>query len=232
MSSTTRNNSEVEDVDLDEIPPIAAPVLSIVIIYTAITVGFGDLMINLAVGGAGVALFAAFAVKVGALYKQRGAMKAVDYAITPPADRTDDYSIDLTTSSGIEETEKGITLEHLQQIDPYEFEEFVAKVWRNMGYEAEVTQSSQDKGVDVVAEKSEPYNEKIYIQVKRHDEGNKVGARTVRTCSGLKQKNGVDKVVIATSSYFTSQAKEEAEDYNLKTINGEKLLELYQNNVE
>jgi hypothetical protein len=227
-----KNEPELEDVDLDEIPPIGAPVISLILFYTVFSVGLGDLMMNVAVGGIGVIILGAFLFKVGTLYKQKGPKRAFNYAITPPVEREQDYSIELSTSSGIEETEKGTTLDHLKEIDPYEFEEFVAKVWRKMGYEASVTQGSQDKGVDVVAEKSEPYSEKILIQVKRKGDGNKVGGPTVRRCSGLKNKNGVDKVVIVTSTEFTRQAKEEAEEYNLKTIDGRKLLELYEKNVE
>lgn len=232
MARKDAEEPEIEDIDIDEIPPIGAPVLSIVLIYSVFAVGFSDLTINLAIGGVGVAIFAAFAFKFGTLYKQRGPKRALKWATTAPADRVEDYSIDLQTSSGIEKTEKGITLEHLKEIDPYEFEEFVAKVWRARGYDAEVTQGSQDRGVDVVAEKAEPYNEKELIQVKRKGEGNKVGAPTVRRCSGLKNKNGVDKVVVVTSTGFTAQAREEAKDYNLKLVDGRKLLELYQNNVE
>ncbi|QKQ98080.1 hypothetical protein GKQ38_00890 [Candidatus Nanohaloarchaea archaeon] len=230
--SRRQNEPEVEDINLDEIPPIGAPILSLGLLYAAVTVGFGDLMINLVVGGAGVVLLGFFAFKLGTLYKQRGPKRAVRWATTAPVDRVEDYSLDLQTSSGVEKTEEGITLEHLREIDPYDFEEFVAKVWRGRGYEAEVTQGSQDRGIDVVAEKSEPYNEKELIQVKRKGEGNKVSAPTVRKCSGLKNKNGVDKVLVVTSTDFTAQAKEEAEDYNLKLVDGRKLLELYEDNVE
>ncbi|MFB6241707.1 MAG: restriction endonuclease [Candidatus Nanosalina sp.] len=233
MSSRQRNKEpEIEDINLDEIPPIGVPFISFALLYSVLTVGFGDLMINLAVGGAGVAIFAAFAFKFGTLYKQQNAKRAVKWATTAPVDRVEDYSLDLQTSSGVEKTEKGITLDHLKEIDPYEFEEFVAKVWRARGYEAEVTQGSQDRGIDVVAEKAEPYKEKELIQVKRKGEGKKVSAPTVRKCSGLKNKNGVDKVLIVTSTDFTAQAKEEAEDYNLKLVDGRKLLELYEDNVE
>ncbi|MFB6214202.1 MAG: restriction endonuclease [Candidatus Nanohaloarchaea archaeon] len=227
-----KNEPDIEDIDFDEIPPIGAPILSLALLYSVFAVGFGDLMVNLAVGGAGVAIFAAFAFKFGTLYKQQNAKRAVKWATTAPVDRVEDYSLNLQTSSGVEKTDGGITLEHLKEIDPYEFEELVAKVWRARGYDAEVTQGSQDRGVDVVAEKAEPYNEKELIQVKRKGDGQKVGAPTVRRCSGLKNKSGVDKVLIVTSTGFTAQAKEEADDYNLKLVDGRKLLELYEDNVE
>jgi len=233
MSQKPKNRElENEDVDIDEIPPIAAPVLGLVLIYTVVEVGFSDPLISLAFGGAGVAMIAAFSVKTVTLYKQRGAMKAIDYAITAPVDREEDYSIELKSSSGIERTEKGITLDHLKEIDPYEFEEFVAKVWDGMGYQTEVTQGAQDRGIDVVAEKAEPYNKKKLIQAKRNGDGNKVSAPTVRKCSGLKHDSGVDEVLVVTTTSFTSQAHEEADKYNVKLIDGKKLLQLYEDNVE
>lgn len=208
MSQRQRTDeADIEDIDLDEIPPIGAPFISAILLYMAVGVGFSDLMLNLAIGGTGLVIFAAFAFKFGTLYKQQIPKRAVKWATTAPVDRVEDYSLDLQRSSGIEKTEKGITLENLKEIDPYEFEEFVAKVWRARGYDAEVTQGSQDRGVDVVAEKAEPYNEKELIQVKRKGDGQKVGAPTVRRCSGLKNKNGVDKVLVVTSTEFTTQAK-------------------------
>lgn len=226
------NNAEVEEIDLEEIPRIGMPIIGIFLIYAAVSVGLNDMMLNLVVGGAGAALIVLFAVLVGKKYQEGGLERALNYAITAPVDNQNDKIISKDSSPGIEKTEKGVTLDHLKEIDPYEFEEFVAKVWRARGYDAEVTQGSQDRGVDVVAEKAEPYNEKELIQVKRKGDGQKVGAPTVRTCSGLKNKNGVDKVLVVTSTGFTSQAKEEAEDYNLKLVDGKKLLELYEENIE
>lgn len=231
-TSRQRNEPEFEDIDWEEMPPAAILLVSVFLIGFGTSVSLGDLWLNLLIGGAGLVIAGVFFIKVGLLYRQDGIEKALNYAVTPPADRTEDYSVSLETSSGIERTDQGITLEHLKEIDPYDFEELVAKVWRNMGYEAKVTQNSQDRGVDVIAEKAEPYDEKILIQAKRKGEGNKVSAPTVRKVGGLKSKNNVDKVIIVTSTDYTRQAKEEASDYNVKTINGKKLLELYQKNVE
>lgn len=234
MANTNRKNEpEIEDVDLDEIPPIGVPVIGIVLIWTTFAVGFGDLMMSAVMTGAGVLLIAGFGFKSYRLYQDGGPKKAFNYALTAPKDRKQDYSVDiLQPSDGIEKTEQGITLDHLREIDPYEFEEFVAKVWDGMGYETEVTQGAQDRGIDVVAEKAEPYNKKSLIQAKRKGDGNKVSAPTVRKCSGLKHDNGVDEVLIVTTTSFTSQAREEADKYNVKLIGGKKLLELYQDNVE
>lgn len=231
--ANSNSKKEQPDVELDEIPPIAVPVIGLVLIWTNFSVGFGDITTSLAVTGAGILLIFVYLGKCYLLYENEGFGKVIDYSITAPVDRVEDYSVDvLQSSEGIEETEKGITLDHLKEIDPYDFEEFVAKVWGGMGYETEVTQDAQDRGVDVEAEKAEPYDKKVLIQAKRNSDGNKVSAPTVRKCSGLKHDNGVDEVIIVTTTSYTSQAHEEADKYNVKLIDGKKLLELYEDNVE
>lgn len=82
----SKNEPEIEDIDLEEIPPIAAPVLSVVLIYSVFAVGFGDITINLAIGGAAVAIFAAFSYKINTVYQQEGVRQAINYAITAPAE--------------------------------------------------------------------------------------------------------------------------------------------------
>jgi restriction endonuclease Mrr len=230
-----QNEPEVEDINIDEIPPIGAPILSLGLFYAAFTVGFGDLMINLAIGGAGVALLGLFAFKFGTLYKQRGPKRAVRWATTAPVDRVEDYSLDLQTSSGVEKTEEGITLEHLREIDYSDFEELVAKVWEKKGYETKVVpDGGGDGGIDVIAKRNEMNNvEKVLIQAKRNSEGNKVSSPKVREYSALKnQEDNVDKVYVVTTSDFTKNAVEVAQKNNVKTLNGKEFLEQYQRYVE
>lgn len=236
MSQKPKNRElENEDVDIDEIPPIAAPVLGLVLIYTVVEVGFSDPLISLAFGGAGVAMIAAFSFKTAMLYKEKGAMKAIDYAITPPVDREEDYSIDLKSSSGIEKTEKGVTLDHIRSINYQDFEDLVAKVWENKGYETKVVpDGGGDGGIDVVAEKDDINNtEKVLIQAKRYSAGNKVNPSMVREYYALAdQESNVDKVYIVTSSSFTKDALDKASKLNVKTVNGKEFLDQYQKYVE
>jgi restriction endonuclease Mrr len=56
----------------------------------------------------------------------------------------------------------------LQQMDPYEFEHFVADLWVRMGWETEVSDESMDEGVDVIARKQSPYEQTTLIQAKRY----------------------------------------------------------------
>ncbi|WP_129115102.1 restriction endonuclease [Halegenticoccus tardaugens] len=114
--------------------------------------------------------------------------------------------------------------ERLRTLDPYEFELFIAELWSRRGWETEVSQRSVDRGIDVIATRSNPFREKQVIQAKRYGEGNNVGSSEIQQYSSLRhQENGVDTVVVVTTSGFTTQAEELAGDLNVKLLDGESL---------
>ena len=111
-------------------------------------------------------------------------------------------------------------LTHLRQIDEYEFENFIADLWERQGWDTRVSQGSNDRGIDVVAEKSGLIPQKHLIQAKRYDSKNTVGVREIREYSSLSRRENVDAVIIATTSSFTQQAESEAKKLNVKLIEG------------
>jgi len=110
--------------------------------------------------------------------------------------------------------------QNFQNLSPYEFEEFIAEMFKKLGYRARKTSNSGDYGVDVIAEKN---GEKLAIQVKRHKVSNKVGSPTVRDTLGSKHKIDADKTMIVTTSYFTQPAKEQARNSPIKLWDKDKL---------
>lgn len=115
----------------------------------------------------------------------------------------------------------------LQQMDPYDFEYFIADLWERMGWSTEVSSASMDEGVDVVARKSTPYDQTVLIQAKRYGPNTTVGSPDIQQYASLsRQYNGIDKVLVITTNEFTGQAMDLAERLNVKTINGEQLAEL------
>lgn len=115
----------------------------------------------------------------------------------------------------------------LQQMDPYEFEQFVADLWRKMGWDTEVSTAAGDKGVDVIARKSMPYEQLLLIQAKRYGPNTTVGSPDIQQYASLRhQFEHVDKVLIVTTNEFTQQARETATNLNVKLINGHQLVEL------
>jgi len=120
------------------------------------------------------------------------------------------------------------TLDRLRNIDPYEFEEFVGELWERQGWKTEVSQSSNDKGVDVVAEKTDGMvDQKLAIQAKRYSEGNKIGRQDVQQYHSMKVQDATaDAAVVATTSSFSTPAEDWASEHNVKLIDGQDLVEI------
>lgn len=118
-------------------------------------------------------------------------------------------------------------IEQLQQIDPYEFEAFIAELWDADGYETTVTQDSQDEGVDVYAERHGTIDQTVAIQAKRYSAGKKVGRPEVQQYASLRtQDRDVDSVAVVTTSSFTSGAKAWAYENSINLVDGEDLADL------
>lgn len=102
------------------------------------------------------------------------------------------------------------SIDDIDMMDGAEFEEFVALLFRKMGYSAQVTKTSGDQGLDVIAKR----NNKVFgIQAKCY--GNTVGNSAVQEAVAGKSFYKCDKVIVVTNNYFTSSAVELAEVNNV-----------------
>lgn len=119
----------------------------------------------------------------------------------------------------------------LHEMDPYEFEQLVAALFDSEGYDTTVRNYSGDKGVDVEAKKEYPFELSLLIQAKQYSKGNKVGSQEIRSYATLhKQEPDTDVVIIATTSTLTKEAKELAEDLNVKTMDRNRIIKLIASN--
>jgi hypothetical protein len=115
----------------------------------------------------------------------------------------------------------------LQGVDPTAFEHLVADLWSELGYQTAVTQSSKDKGVDVVARQSTPVEQTVVIQAKRYGPSTKVGREEVQQYASLhRQEPDADLVVVVTTGEFTGPASEASSDLDVKLIDGDRLVEI------
>ncbi|PSP86061.1 hypothetical protein BRC96_00565 [Halobacteriales archaeon QS_6_64_34] len=115
----------------------------------------------------------------------------------------------------------------LASIDPYKFEQFIADLWERRGWSTDVTSQSHDAGIDVIIEKSKPFNQTQIIQAKRNALDNKVSSSDIQQYSSLqKQVDAADTVIVVTTSGFTAPAKQRAEDLNVKLVDGSTLLQI------
>jgi restriction system protein len=100
---------------------------------------------------------------------------------------------------------------NFKNISPYEFENFIARLFTAMGYKTQVTKKSGDYGIDVIAKKD---NDIIAIQAKKYHDGNPVGNRDVQRLLGAMQLKDVkaNHSIMITTSHFTVHAREQAKE--------------------
>ena len=87
------------------------------------------------------------------------------------------------------------------------FEELVAELFIGFGYEVELTKRTRDGGKDIIAIKRREVETRFLIECKRPDPGNPIGVSTVRELYGVKVDDGASKAILATTTYFTPDAK-------------------------
>lgn len=121
--------------------------------------------------------------------------------------------------------------EYVYNLEPCEFEEFVADVFRGIGFNAEVTQKTHDGGKDIVATfEMGGVLYTTYFECKRYSPDRPVGVEIVRELYAVMEMERVDKGVIVTTSHFTRGAVAEAQRLNgrIRLIDFDELCRLMQ----
>jgi CheY-like chemotaxis protein len=96
----------------------------------------------------------------------------------------------------------------LLQLNPRQFEEFVADLWNRFGYKVELTKRTRDGGRDIIAVRRSEADLRLLVECKRYDVRQKVGVGLVRSLYGVKQHELATKAILATTSTFTKDAQE------------------------
>ena len=121
------------------------------------------------------------------------------------------------------------TRPNLMDLNPYEFENLVNNLFSKMGFEAKLTRSSRDGGIDVVAFDPRPIlGGKVVIQAKRYK--NVVGVSAVRDLYGSMINEGAGKGILVTTSHYGVDAYDFAKDKPIELIDGSGLLYLLKQN--
>jgi restriction system protein len=121
------------------------------------------------------------------------------------------------------------TKPNLMDLDPFEFENLVNNLFSKIGFEAKLTRSSRDGGVDVVAFDTRPIlGGKVVIQAKRYK--NVVGVSAVRDLYGSMINEGASKGLLVTTSHYGTDAYNFAKDKPIELIDGGGLLYLLEQN--
>ena len=102
--------------------------------------------------------------------------------------------------------------ETIYRLSSREFEELVAELFRQQGFDVELTQETRDDGCDVIATKNIgglPFM--LLIECKKYAREHPVGVSLVRSLLGVQTDRKANKAVLVTTSRFTKPARQFAE---------------------
>lgn len=100
-------------------------------------------------------------------------------------------------------------------LDPWEFENLVAEVYRLKGFNTVVTKRTRDGGKDIIATCDvADISYSTYFECKQQNPRHPVGVDVIRGLYGVMESDRIDKGVVVTTSYFTKDAIDEAESLN------------------
>jgi len=105
-------------------------------------------------------------------------------------------------------------------IPPTDFEDFMAEVFRKLGYSVEQTRYSGDFGADLVVSKA---GNKIAVQVKRYSADNHAGVQDVNQVLGAKAYYKCTGALIITTSDYTKPAHVLMEEAGVENWNWDRL---------
>lgn len=114
------------------------------------------------------------------------------------------------------------TLEALQALDPWVFEEYLEWVFQKIGYTARVGKGRGDHGIDLELWKGD---KKYAVQAKKYGSSRLVGEPDIRDFYGSFAKF-YDAGIFITTSKFTQQARDWASEYPIELWDAERLLDV------
>jgi hypothetical protein len=100
--------------------------------------------------------------------------------------------------------------EALYDISPRKFEELIADIIKDMGFDVELTKMTRDGGRDIVAHvRNKLTSMLMYVECKHFAKDRPVGVDIIRQVIGVKELYKPNKSLIVTSSFFTKDALRE-----------------------
>ena len=153
----------------------------------------------------------------------------------PEPEEEDQEQIERQASyeKAVEQARTGIE-EHIDSLDPYDFQQLVAELLIAMGYHVPfVAPQGPDGGIDVVAYKDPlgTTTPRIRVQVKHRDQ--RVTVNEVRELEGVLRREG-DIGLIVSSGGFTAEAEREirSSTKHIETMDLARLIKLWQENYD
>ncbi len=107
--------------------------------------------------------------------------------------------------------------------NPTEFEEFCATLYKENGYDVEVTPKVNDGGYDLILHKD---LEKSIVECKCYALRHTVGRPLIQKLVGANQQAQADKMIFITTSTFSYEAIDYAKEVDVELIDGETILKM------
>lgn len=116
---------------------------------------------------------------------------------------------------------------NLQSLSGQEFEQLIAVLLSRMGFHTEMTKTSGDGGIDIIAMLDKAiFGGRYLFQCKRFAPDALIGAPTVRDFYGAVRADNAVKGIFITTSDFTAQAREFGEKVGVELISSAQLQRL------
>ena len=111
-----------------------------------------------------------------------------------------------------------------ENLNGYEFENYLKDVFSIKGYEVVITKQSGDQGADIIIRKND---EKTVVQAKKYS--GSVSNKAIQEVVAAKKHYGATKSIVITSGKFTQSAIELALSNEVELWDGEKLKKIVEN---
>lgn len=97
----------------------------------------------------------------------------------------------------------------IHKLHSREFENLIAGLLFDMGYEVELTKETHDGGFDIKAVKNDEFGPLLYlVECKKNSPDRPVGVEIIRQLDSVKRLHDATKSILVTTSYFSPDAKE------------------------
>ena len=116
-----------------------------------------------------------------------------------------------------------VNLDLLRKLHPNQFEDLVAILFKELGYEVHQTPYSNDGGKDIILKKG---NEKFLVECKRYSSSNTVDIKTMREFFGVVISEKASGGIFVTTSDFNKSAIEFSLKNKIELINHAKLISM------
>lgn len=104
--------------------------------------------------------------------------------------------------------------QELYNLSGGDFEEVMEKIYSKLGYDVERTKATRDGGKDLIIRKREILGDFVYyVECKKYSSNKPIGVGIVKNLACTINDDGVNGGILATTSFFTSDAIKHIKDY-------------------